>query len=169
LPNADNTGVPAGTTLTPSGSLTISTAGAVVAGRDIVGRVTVNAPNVTIRNSRIHNSVGYAIYNQGNQPLLIEDSEISTGDGGAVGDSNYTLRRVEIFGGEHGVEAGNNVLVEDSWIHDLNTEPRRREQRGGPPQQHFAPGHGRPGLYVGDYHRQRLDPEPPRVDRGQPP
>ena len=42
-PNASNTGVPAGTVLTPSGGMTITTAGAVIDSRDISGSVVVNA------------------------------------------------------------------------------------------------------------------------------
>ena len=53
FPSASSTGVPSGTTLTPGGGLTINAAGAVVDGREITGAVVVNAPNVTIRNSRI--------------------------------------------------------------------------------------------------------------------
>ena len=53
MPDANNTGVPPGTNLTPSGSMTITAAGAVISGRAITGAVTVDAPNVTIRNSRI--------------------------------------------------------------------------------------------------------------------
>jgi hypothetical protein len=52
-PNAGNVGVPAGTTLTTAGSITVTTPGTVIDGRDITGTVTVSADNVTIRNSRI--------------------------------------------------------------------------------------------------------------------
>ena len=50
-PDATNTGVPAGTTLTPHvGDLTISTPGAVVSGLDITGSVLITASNVTLVN-----------------------------------------------------------------------------------------------------------------------
>ena len=67
--------MPAGTTLTPSGGLTISTAGTVIDGRDITGQVVVNAPNVTIRNSRIRTNAMFAVDNN-STGLLVEDSEI---------------------------------------------------------------------------------------------
>src|ERR1700754_4603683 len=52
-PDATNTGVPAGTSLTPSSSRTITTNGTVINGLEITGTVTVAADNVTIKNSKI--------------------------------------------------------------------------------------------------------------------
>ena len=53
-PNATNTGVPAGVTLKPSGSLTLSTPGQVVSGLDITGSVFIDASNVTLENCLIN-------------------------------------------------------------------------------------------------------------------
>jgi len=52
-PDPTNTGVPAGTTLTPSGSLVIRQAGTVVSGVDVTGTIQVLADDVTIENSRV--------------------------------------------------------------------------------------------------------------------
>ena len=52
-PDSTNTGVPAGTTLTPSGDLVITQAGAVISGLDIKGTVYIAAPNVTLQNCKI--------------------------------------------------------------------------------------------------------------------
>ena len=52
-PAYNNVGVPAGTALTPSGSINVTTAGAVIDGKDVTGEITVSANNVTIKNSRI--------------------------------------------------------------------------------------------------------------------
>jgi hypothetical protein len=52
-PSPDTTGVPAGTALTPSGSITISTAGQVVNALAVSGTVNIRANNVTIENSDI--------------------------------------------------------------------------------------------------------------------
>ena len=52
-PAFHNVGVPTGTTLTPSGSLSITTAGTVIDSKDITGNIEINANNVTIKNSRI--------------------------------------------------------------------------------------------------------------------
>jgi PKD repeat protein len=122
-PDASNTGVPPGTTLTPSGPLSITQAGTVIDGRDIP-YVLVNAPNVTIRNSRIHSNALWLVDNN-STGLVIEDSELD-GEGNrstAIGSSNFTLRRVEITGAENGCDIGGsgNVTVVDSYIHDLTT------------------------------------------------
>ena len=121
-PDASNTGVPAGTALTPSGGMTINTAGAVINARDISGAVVVNAPNVTIRRSRIRSSSSWAVENN-STGLLIEDSEIDGlgANGHAIGSANMTLRRVNIHGAENGLDVDGNLIVEDSYIHDLTT------------------------------------------------
>jgi hypothetical protein len=87
---------------------------------DIRGCVTVNAPNVTIRNSRITGDCWTAVDND-STALTIEDSTViaTTGATVGVGWSDYTLRRVEISGGSDGAFANGNVLVEDSWIHGM--------------------------------------------------
>jgi hypothetical protein len=80
-PDATNTGVPAGTTLTPSGSKTISTNGTVINGAEITGTVTVAADNVTIKNSKIIRTSGGSgtygvILNNGADNFTIEHSEV---------------------------------------------------------------------------------------------
>lgn len=129
LPNESNTGVPPGTTLTPSGSMTITTAGAVISGREITGSVTVDAPNVTIRNSRIVSNDFMAIRSN-STGLVVEDSEILDGpDSGqnnchnGIGFGGFTVRRTEISGCENAADVGeNNVVFADNYVHDLDTE-----------------------------------------------
>jgi hypothetical protein len=123
FPDVSNTGVPAGKTLNRTGPLNVTQAGAVVDGVDAPS-VAVNAPNVTIRNSRIHSSSTWLVQSM-SKCLVIEDSELD-GEGStntAVGSGNFTLRRVEITGSENGVDIDStgNVTVEDSYIHDLTT------------------------------------------------
>jgi thrombospondin type 3 repeat protein len=129
-PDAGCTGVPAGTTLTPSGGMTISTAGTVIDGREITGQVVVNAPNVTIRNSRIHSNTMWVVDNN-STGLVIEDSEIvnrpvagQNNCHNGIGNANFTVRRTEITGCENSmnIDDPGNVTVVDSWIHDLDTE-----------------------------------------------
>ena len=122
-PDASNTGLPLGKTLAAAGALNITQAGAVIDGVDAPS-VTVNAPNVTIRNSRIHSRSAWLVRNN-STGLVIEDSELD-GEGSnntAIGSSGFTLRRVEITGSENGMDIGSpgNVTVEDSYIHDLTT------------------------------------------------
>jgi hypothetical protein len=126
-PTAANTGVPAGTTLTASGGLTVNQAGAVIDALDINGAVIVNAPNVTIRRSRIHSDAFRAIEND-STGLVVEDSEIVNAPAAgqpnchnAIGYGNYTLVRTEITGCENGADVGEgNVVIQDDYIHDLD-------------------------------------------------
>jgi len=54
-PDQANTGVPAGVTLTPSGSITAGN-GAVISGKDVTGSIEVVGNNVTIVNTRVTDS-----------------------------------------------------------------------------------------------------------------
>lgn len=121
-PDETNTGyLPTGVTLTPSGGLTISTNGTVVDSLDITGCVTVNANNVTIKRSRVTCNGTHAILNNGLN-LLVEDTTISCSDRAGpsgIHESNYTARRVDVSQCENGMWAGDNTLVEDSYIHDI--------------------------------------------------
>jgi hypothetical protein len=128
FPDAGCTGVPAGKVLTPSGSLTISTAGTIIDGREITGQVVVNAPNVTIRNTRIRSNAMWVIDNN-STGLVVEDSEIinrpvsgQPNCHNAIGNGGYTVRRTEITGCENAAEmGGGNILFEDNYVHDLDT------------------------------------------------
>ena len=129
LPDAPSIGVPPGTTLTPSGAMTISTAGAVVNAREVTGSITVNAPNVTIRNSRIVSNDFMAIRSN-STGLVVEDSEILDGpDTGqnnchnGIGFGGFTVRRTDISGCENAADVGDsNVVFADNYVHDLDTE-----------------------------------------------
>lgn len=127
-PDASNTGVPAGTKLTPSGSITVTDNGAVVENLDITGSVTVLANDVILRKVRITSSDYYPVryFDSDNTGLLVEDSEIigTTGDvTAAISFANYTARRLNIHGSSDGLKADSNVLIEDCWIHDLSNGP----------------------------------------------
>lgn len=123
FPNEDTTGVPPGTDLKPSGSITVTEDGAVLDALEIKGNVKIEADNVTIRRSRIVSTGLYAVeLESGHKNLVIEDTEI---DGAgrskiAVLHGEYTLRRVNIHDFFDGVRIeGDNVLIEDSYIHHL--------------------------------------------------
>jgi len=127
-PGPTNTGVPSGTTLTPSGSIQVITDGAIVEGLDITGTITVLANDVTIRKVRITTGDYYPIryFDNGNTGLLVEDSEIGSTSGNAtsaIAFANYTARRLNIHGSSDGLKADSNVLIEDCWIHDLSNGP----------------------------------------------
>lgn len=126
-PSAANTGVPPGTVLRASGSLTLRTSGQVVSGLDITGCVTVGAANVRIIRSRIRcNNNSYAIRTENTaRNLVVEDVEIN-GLGrvaASVCCTNYTLRRVNIHNSIDGPRLSNNTTVVDSYIHSLARVP----------------------------------------------
>lgn len=124
-PGPDTTGVPDGTVLVPSGSITVEEDGAIVEGLDIHGTITVLADDVTIRNVRIRSSDYYPIryFDEGNTGLVVEDSEIEGLSGdvtSALAFANYTARRLDVHGSADGFKADSNVLIEDCWVHDLS-------------------------------------------------
>jgi len=122
LPDATNTGVPAGKSLSViSGDYTVSDNGAVIDGKEIRGCVEVRAANVTIRNSRIvANGCFYAVRNF-STGLTLSDVDITCGDANGTGvtATNYTIIRANIHNCENGLNVGGNVTLEDSYIHDL--------------------------------------------------
>jgi hypothetical protein len=125
-PDATCTGVPAGTQLTTiNGDINITTANTVVDSKDIHGCVSVNAPGVVIKNSKITCSTDmYAVhtYQVAAPWLTIQDSEISCGDklsSIAVGEEQVTVLRSNIHSCENGFEINKNFHIEDSYIHDL--------------------------------------------------
>lgn len=120
IANAATTGVPAGVTLKAQAAGKITTAGTVIDGADISGTVTIAAPNVTIRNSRIHGSstAPYGIRVESGSVTVV-DSEIS-GFQYAIAGSNWTAQRVDISGtAVDGVKLGSGVSLIDSWVHGL--------------------------------------------------
>ena len=117
-PSASNTGVPAGIALKSSGSIRATTPNQVINGLDISGDVSIEASGVVIKNSRIHGSGTYGVYVRSGS-VTITDSEIY-GPENAIAGNNWTATRVDIYGtyGD-GVKFGSNVLLQNSWIHDL--------------------------------------------------
>lgn len=126
-PGPDNTGVPAGAVLTPSGSIEVTEDGAIIEDLDIQGEITVLADNVTIRRVKITSSDYYPIryFDNDNVGLVVEDSEfdLASPATAAISFTNYTARRLNIHGSADGLKADANVLVEDCWIHDLSNLP----------------------------------------------
>ena len=111
-PNATNTGVQAGVTLTPSGGLTITAPG-VYSGLDISNGVTIDASNVTLENCII------TMPSSGNWVVGVS--------GGLTG---VTIQNCEIYGtglsgqvGDYGiyVEGNSQVMINACNIHDVGT------------------------------------------------
>jgi hypothetical protein len=127
-PGPTNTGVPKGTKLTPSGSITVKQDGQIVEGLDIAGTITVLANDVTIRKVHIKTGDYYPIryFDNDNTGLVVEDSEIEGTSGNvtsSVAFAHYTARRLNIHGGSDGLKADEDVLIEGCWIHDLSNGP----------------------------------------------
>lgn len=123
FPGANCTGVPNGTTpILVNGDVTLSTPGMVYDARDVTGTIYVQADNITIKRTIARQGIQIRGW-EGVKGLVIEDSEIGpvTGSGGddGIAFSDYTCRRCDIHGFSDGAKINGNVLIEDSWVHDL--------------------------------------------------
>ncbi|MFI6921731.1 hypothetical protein ACIBIZ_17410 [Nonomuraea spiralis] len=125
-PGAGNTGVPDGTDLVKkTGSIVIKEDGKVIDGWDVTGDITVEADNVTIRNTRVRGQSDYwgILQREGFSGLKVEDSEIF-GNGkvrtqfGILNQGKLiTVRRVDIHTISNGILTDQG-LIEDSYVHD---------------------------------------------------
>ncbi len=122
FPNAGNTGIPTGTNLTNyTGSCNITTANTVIDAKSINCDLSIQANNVTIKNSKITASnIGV---NGGS--LLLIDSEVDFGNninGEGLKGTNFIVRRANMYGGKRQVWC-DNCTVEDSYLHDQLSDP----------------------------------------------
>lgn len=129
FPGPGNTGVPAKKKLrVHRGDLVIRTAGKVVDGLEVHGRVSVEAPNVTIRNTRVivptgSEVAGISNNNDNGRGMLVRNVEVraasaAPGVNGVVGH-DFTLETSEIHHVTDQVHiTGSNVTVRDNWFHD---------------------------------------------------
>lgn len=129
FPDATNTGVPAGTSLTAYTGPSTITADDTVIDSKTIGCITINAANVTIRKSLIECASGNAVQIDddgnpaGGRSVTIEDSEIDcTANAGQSGisEADYTLTRVEVRSCENGCDANRDITIQDSWLHALD-------------------------------------------------
>ena len=117
-PGPGNTGVPAGTSLSSTGGMTITRDGTVVDAKDINGPVIVQARNVVIKRSKIHGSGSFAVQVKSGD-VTVQDSELYGFENG-IGFDNWTATRVDMHSlKSDGVKLGSNTLLQDSWIHDM--------------------------------------------------
>ncbi|WP_173078378.1 hypothetical protein [Phytohabitans rumicis] len=138
-PGASNTGVPAGTKLkVVTGDQTYATSNQVISGLDIRGYVRITGKNVTLRNSIVRGGAkrcnsSSVISVSGS--ARIERTEIRPTNPNACLDGvrggNITMVGVNIHGVVDGVKAGANVLIQDSYIHDLSFFASDPNQGGG--------------------------------------
>lgn len=131
FPDASNTGVPAGVTLSAyTGPCTI-TSSATIDRKDVAakcGEMIVRGAGVqlTITNSklpRVENTTAGQF-----ATISITDSDVSspTWYEGVIWGANFTVTRADITGGQHSVhcDQGNCTIVA-SWLHDQFEDPAR--------------------------------------------
>ena len=123
FPNDNTTGIKgAGLTeanLTSSGSITVTTNGAVVELKNVSGSIKISASNVTVRKCKVTGGI-YGIDCTGQYPgALIEDCTILNSSSKGVCGGNMTVKRCNIYGSVDGIYHYGNVTIEDCWIHDL--------------------------------------------------
>ena len=121
-PGPDNTGVPAGTTLTPyTGPCTITSA-RTISGADVLSKcsdaLVIQTTGVVIEKSLVPGV--WSIYGDGASSVSITDSDVRAGSVSTAGiwGYNLTARRVDVTGGQHSFQCNNNCEVTDSWLHD---------------------------------------------------
>jgi hypothetical protein len=122
FPDASNTGVPAGVTLSPSaGDISLNTAGAVIDGAELTGSVTISADNVTIRNSKITSKAYTAVkIADGVSGAIVEDCEIRGNGAETEGIRGHgAFKRNNIYATTVGIVVSADSLVQDNYIHDL--------------------------------------------------
>lgn len=125
-PSASNTGVHGGTALRPhQGNLTVTIPGTVVSGLNIQGIVYINAPNVTLKDSRI-TVTSYAVVKIADvRGVTVQNCTIDgvgTNNDGSNGiQGTGTFLRNNIFNVENGitVDGSGSTLIQDNFIHDL--------------------------------------------------
>jgi len=137
FPDAANTGVPAGVSLkSMTGELTINKAGTIVDGINLVGKIVVNADNVTIKRSRI--TAPKNLPNEGRDTFTVIQQSTSAsnlklqncemyGSGivyrALTAFNSVTMTRCETRNTGHGAEVGSNYTIEDNWMHASTDGP----------------------------------------------
>lgn len=121
FPDATNTGVPSGTTLTNSGAISTSSRGQIIENRNVSGSITVNHDNVIIRRCKIKSNSYQAILANGRYNTLIEDCEIDGGgptgsSQGIGGGFGIIVRRCNIHHCSDSIVPESDGLYEDNYI-----------------------------------------------------
>jgi hypothetical protein len=113
FPDSTNSGVPAGTALTASGSLNVTTAGTVISGKNVTGTINVLANNVTIENTKVtQNTTCGTVSTCGNYAIRINE-----------GVNGTIIRHVETASVpgdtcEHDIRnTGGTLTIESAYLH----------------------------------------------------
>lgn len=134
FPNASNTGVPVGTVLTASGSITTTSNGQIIQDRLVTGGIQVNHNNVTIRRCRVIQTsfngiqVGAPDENFGGG-CIIEDCEVDGQDNHlCIGTwtpqslAAVEIRRCNLHHAENCVGIAGPMVLEDCYMHTMTSD-----------------------------------------------
>ena len=125
FPDASTTGVPTGTRLVGSKSVTVERAGTVVDGLDIRGTLAIEADDVVVRRTRVVGAAWFVVrIADGARGVRIEDVEVDglglKGLEGSTGiEGPAAIRRVKVRGVENGIRPHSGSVVEQSLVTDL--------------------------------------------------
>lgn len=124
-PDAGTTGVPIGTELRPwTGDCTITRPGTRIDARLVQCDLRIRTTDVVITRSRMLGSVVVRQPEDGSS-FTISDSEVAVGERmvTAIGNGNFTVRRVEVTGGRRSIYCEFDCTIEDSWVHSQAGDP----------------------------------------------
>jgi hypothetical protein len=118
-PDAANTGVPTGTTLSAyTGPCTITAANTVIDAKTVGCNLLIRAAGVQIKRSLINGTVA-TDENSTAYSFTITDSDVRVGarEGTGVGAVNFTATRVEVTGGNRSMHCYRSCTIQDSFVH----------------------------------------------------
>jgi hypothetical protein len=132
-PDETSTGVPAGTSLAPSGGFAVRVDGTVISGLDVRGTIDVYANNVTVENTRVTNSgdSSIGIFQRAGYRGLALHSVTIRGADKSSGEMQYAIRddgegmvasRVNMYNCADCVQTSSGSIL-DSYIHDMGFKP----------------------------------------------
>lgn len=122
FPDATNTGVPAGTTLTAyTGPCTITTPNTVIDSKTINCSLSIQTTGVQITKSKVTGTVSDGSGDAGpGRSFSVIDSEVTCAvDTTCVGESNFTVTRSNLHGGNRMAHCYKHCLINDSWLHGV--------------------------------------------------
>ena len=138
FPDATNTGADC-SSLTPSGSITVTTNGTVISGKNVTGQIAVRASNVTIENTCVRSSTFYPIdFTSGSNLTIRHVTVTGSGDCQRAVEpegNGVIMDAMNVSGCIDGVQMSSNDVLENSYIHDLLFPPGSHndgvQQNGG--------------------------------------
>lgn len=131
FPDATNTGVPVGTSLTGSGSISSSSNGQTISEKLVTGTITVTHNDVIVEKNLVNNTGAYGILIQGAR-CICRDNEINANSAVAAGASNGIkiegvddqVLRNNIHHWENGIifTGAVRALMQDNYVHNESTD-----------------------------------------------